>query len=161
MPPGRPRKPYGRHQLEGTYREDRANLQAPEYEVKAVAPPLEVRGRKDALAEWRYIVPILETQRMMTVAFRAAVTCYCLAVADVREWERRKRGRKYAQMDLADQIRISRRLEVARREVRQWVSELGLSPTTVTKASKVQAPTGPQKSHLAAVLAGPGAEERR
>ena len=147
--------------LEGTYREDRDNLDAPEYAVATVDPPLEVRGRKDALQEWRYIVPILETQRMMTVAFRAAVACYCLAVADVREWERRKRSAKYQHMDLQDQIRISRRVELARKETRQWISELGLSPTTVTKASKVQAPTVKQKSHLAAVLAGPGQSRGR
>jgi phage terminase small subunit len=108
---GRPRKPTALKQLEGTARPDRANALEPQFEVGAPAKPAEIATNRIAAEEWDRIVPLLLATRVLSPAYRSALVGYCLSYAGMVS------GKKDAM-----------------KEHRQWVSALGLSPTTVSKA---------------------------
>jgi P27 family predicted phage terminase small subunit len=77
-------KPKALKILEGTYRADRDNPQAPEPPVTRGAVPPDFLDEL-AIAEWERIVPELETLGIMSNIDIALVTSYCVSVSELAE----------------------------------------------------------------------------
>lgn len=140
---GRPRKPTARHEIEGTARADRINADEPRYAVAVPEKPPAVEARPLASTEWDRICPIMLAQRTLSPAFRVAVEMYVLCYADVQDAER---GVKRARGTM-EKAQASRTLRDARKELRQWAVECGLTQASVGKVSS--APPAEEESPLA------------
>lgn len=131
---GRPRKPTARHKLEGTARADRMNAREPQYKIEALTKPPSIKNRPSASKEWDRICPIMLEQRTLSPAFRVAVEMYCLSYADVQDANRRWM-RVRGVMEKAAWYRI---LRDAKKELRQWATECGLTQASAGKVSAGQ-----------------------
>jgi len=151
---GRPRKPTAQHAIDNTLRPDRENVDEPVYQVTAPDKPTVVSGRVAASAEWDRIVPILVAQRVLTVADLSGLVGYCSAFADLVEMEAIKASPGYT--PLVHDISVDRKGVEHRRErahpaivasihsaseLRQWATQLGLTPASRAKVSSAPAPT--------------------
>ena len=76
------RKPLALKVLHGTARKDRDGDQ-PEYEVTSEAQPTDPLFTPGAVSAWNQIVPLLESQRVLTQADRQALTDYCNHRGDI------------------------------------------------------------------------------
>jgi hypothetical protein len=122
------RKTRKQHLAEGTFRPDRATPNEAEYAVGEPEKPGYIAKNRLANAEWDRIVPIMLEHRTMSPAFRGMIECYCIAYAAmVAAFERGEAG--------LDRMR----------EFRQCAGNLGLTPTTVAKASASPTPESTNK----------------
>lgn len=139
----RPRKPTARHLLDGTARKDRLNPAEPQYPVGVPPKPDSIAGRPIASAAWDYIVPIMVKERTLSPAYHAALEMYCLCYADACQWEAKMLKAR------ADKKRaaLQRIVTNARKELRQWATQLGLTGASAGKVSS--APPAKEESPLA------------
>jgi P27 family predicted phage terminase small subunit len=158
---GRPRKPTALKEAQGTARPDRANPLEPQYAIETPEKPAHVHARIHASAEWDRIVPILLEQRVLSPAYRAALEGYCLSYADVVDGEILKgsagfapfvseafvdsTGQEHAKLKPHPVVKM---VDDAKKELRQWAGQLGLTPTTVAKVK-----TQPHATHTVSPLA--------
>jgi len=170
---GRPRKPTALHRLEGTVRPDRLNVAEPQWPVAAPQMPAHVKARPDARREWRRIVPILLEQRVLSPAYRASLEAYVLTYADLVEGERVKgepgfapyvievmadsNGNEHQRIKPHPVIRM---VNDAKKELRQWAQQLGITAASAAKVSVAPAPT-PARSELELVMGRKGRTARR
>ena len=82
MPRGRPPKPIAAHLADGTFRASRHDINGPK-------PPPGVPDRPDhltpyAVDAWQWLVDVLGTTGVLTMADRNVMTLYCEAYADWR-----------------------------------------------------------------------------
>lgn len=148
----RARKPTAQHKRDGTYRPDRQGAEA-HYPLGAPPMPAEVAGRAAAAAEWRRLVPLLEDQRVITVADVAPLVGYCCALADVLEVERAKGDPDWRPL-LVDLVVDGAGVEHRRvkanpltaqgykaaHELRQWAIQLGVTPSARAGVTPAPAP---------------------
>ncbi len=166
----RPRKPTALHQLEGTGRKHRQNPREPRWPVGRPSKPAHITARRDASREWTRIVPILLEQRVLSPAHRASLEAYCGAYADVVEGERLKGQPGFSpyviEVTVDSNAQEHERLKPhpvvkmtndARKELRQWATQLGITAASAAKVS-VAAPQTPERSELELVL---GRKSRR
>lgn len=97
------------------------------------------RARRDARAEWRRVVPVLDRLGLLSAVDRTVLADYCLCWARVLECERAlagglmlevvKTGRDGA--SYVDTVRhpLSTTVTDYRRAMRAYIAELGLSPS--------------------------------
>ena len=123
---GRPRKPSARHELEGTARKDRSNPNEPKFTVGAPDKPAHIKRRKVASREWDAIVPTLIAQRVLSPAYHATLESYCLTYADMVDGEDLKCSRRFRQLPAEYQGQVTKQIENAKKELRQWIVQLGL-----------------------------------
>ena len=144
----RPRKPTAQHEVDNTLRPDRQNAAEPVYPIAAPDKPAVVSGRVAASAEWDRIVPILVAQRVLTVADLSGLVGYCSAYADLVAMEAIKAAPEYE--PLVHDVSVDRKGVEHRRarahpaisssihsasELRQWATQLGLTPASRPKVS--------------------------
>lgn len=169
---GRPRKPTALHQLEGTGRKHRLNPREPRWPVGRPTKPAHVAARPDASREWTRIVPVLLEQRVLSPAYRASLEAYCGAYADVVEGERLKGQPGFAPFVLEVTVDsnpqeherlkphpVIKMVNDARKELRQWAVQLGITAASAAKVS-VAAPPTPERTELEFVLGRTGRRAR-
>jgi len=151
--PGRPRKPTALHKADNTHRRDRTNQREPVFKIGPPSKPDHVLSRVEASREWDRIVPLLVEQRVISAAHAATVAAYCCAYADVVESEAIKAadgfapyleeimidgsGQEHRRLRPHPVIRMS---QDAAKELRQWATQLGLTPASQAKVSSAPAP---------------------
>jgi phage terminase small subunit len=89
---GRKPIPTATKRLAGTLRKDRVNHEEPTIEAGTPTPP---EGMNDqARAQWDYYAPILSGCRVLTLADRETLACYCTAAGrrEMAEAELAKHG---------------------------------------------------------------------
>ena len=152
---GRPRKPTALHELHGTVRPDRQNTAEPQWPVGAPTKPVHIKARRDASREWHRIVPILLEQRVLSPAYRASLEAYCATYADVVEGERVKGQNDFTPCVVENETMkphpIIKIVNDARKELRQWAQQLGITAASAAKVSMAPAPT-PERTELELVM---------
>jgi P27 family predicted phage terminase small subunit len=131
---GRPPKPTRVKELAGTLRQHRVNREEPQPETGIPQPPKVLNRR--ARAAWRYYAAILDKARVLTLADREALACYCTAAA----------RRAQAEEELSTHGPVVKSpsgypiqnpwLAIANKAMEQmlrWGAELGLSPASRTR----------------------------
>jgi len=108
------------------------NVYAPKPANVAPDPPAPVLNDKDALEEWQYIVPQLDQLGMLARIDRTVLAGYCVCYG---RWMKAERAIRRARSltELTTMGRMQRReVSIAfmcMKELRQYVGELGLSPS--------------------------------
>jgi P27 family predicted phage terminase small subunit len=146
MGKGRPPKPTAIKRLSGTLRKHRENREEPQPQAGTPEPPANLDER--ARAQWDYYAPLLAACRVLTLADREALTCYCVAAG----------RRAQAEEELAKHGPVVKSpsgypiqnpwLAIANKAMEQlirWGVELGLSP-----ASRSRIKTAPQATEAPA-----------
>ena len=131
---GRPPKPTALKALAGTLRPHRANAAEPRPKVGTPRPPTDLA--EHARAQWDYYAPILAGCKVLTLADREALACFCVAAG----------RRAQAEMELAKTGPVVKSpsgypiqnpwLAIANKAMEQmlkWGQELGLSPSSRTR----------------------------
>jgi P27 family predicted phage terminase small subunit len=138
MPGGRPPKPKRLHILEGTFRQDRHGGNHPS--PPAGAPSCPTWLDREARAEWRRVVPVLDRLGLLAKVDRSAIAAYCTAWAELH-WATRtlaKVGRVYTteggQVCPRPEVSMQRS---ALQHIRQFSALFGLDPAT---RSRIQVP---------------------
>jgi P27 family predicted phage terminase small subunit len=131
---GRPSIPTAIKTARGTLRADRTNAAEPQPEVGIPKPPADLDKR--ARSAWRYYAKILADTRVLTLADREALACYCAAAG----------RRAQAEEELAKTGPVVKSpsgypiqnpwLAIVNKSMEQlakWGAELGLSPASRTR----------------------------
>ena len=167
----RPRKPSALHALEGTGRKHRMNPAEPRWPVGRPTKPAHIRARRDASREWTRLLPFLLEQRTMSPVYRAAFEAYCSTYADLVEGERLKGQPGFApflvevvvdangEHERLKAHPIVKMVNEAKKELRQWAQQLGITPASAGKVS-VAAPPTPERSELELVMGRTGRRAR-
>jgi len=146
---GRKPTPTATKRLAGTLRKDRVNREEPTIEAGTPTPP---EGMSDeARAQWDYYAPLLASCRVLTLADRETLACYCTAAA----------RRSAAEAELAKHGPVVKSpsgypiqnpwLAIANKAMEQmlkWGQELGLSPSSRSRI-KTTAPAKPAETGAA------------
>ena len=162
--PGRPRKPTALHELQGTGRKHRLNPAEPQWPIGAPTKPAHIKARRDASREWSRLLPLLLAQRTMSPVYRAAFEAYCASYADVVEGERVKgqpgfapyvieimadaNGNEHTRMRAHPVVKL---VNDARKELRQWAQQLGITAASAANVSVAPPPT-PERTELELVM---------
>lgn len=137
---GRIPKPTELKRLAGTLRKSRQNLDEPQPEAGTPEPPADLDAR--AQAAWSYYAPILATCRVLTLADREILACFCAAAG----------RRSQAEEELAKSGPVVKSpsgypiqnpwLAIANKALEQILrfgQELGLSPASRTRVKSLPA----------------------
>jgi P27 family predicted phage terminase small subunit len=144
-----PRKPDEIKKLEGTYREDRANPDAPVY--RAAPPPMPDWLSVPAAAEWCRHVPLLAEKRVLAETDLGVLAAYCSAVGDQQlANETLKHSPRFYESEggLWKEHPAAKASRDAGQQVRMLANELGLSPASRSKVSPL--PEAPEKDPMEA-----------
>jgi len=138
---GRPRKPLELHRQDGT-RPEWSTPAGARYPPGAPTKPPEVARRRVASETWDEITRVMGEAGTLSPAWAAALAAASLLYADAVRGGRGSRG--------------------AWAELRQWLSQLGLTPATASRAAPVRgADDERQQGPLAMILGGRQDPERR
>lgn len=127
---GRKPKPTQLKLLHGTFRPDRANPNEPRPEI--APPPVPAWLTGEARRLWEEIVPELVALGILSRIDGPSLACYCSAVADLA------RARRVIQLHGKGQDVLQKWLAIqatAMRQVREFASEFGLTPSARTRVS--------------------------
>lgn len=139
---GRKAKPKEAKKLEGTYREDRDNLDAPEFEPFTEPPksPTYITGK--AQVAWTKHAALLTEAGVLTPSDLHALEAYCVTYSQWRDAvaELSKKngmiqivGKKDEEYEKPSAyITIAKDAQAA---MRQWMNELGITPSSRSKVS--------------------------
>ncbi len=139
---GRTPKPTQMKKLAGTLRKHRQNHDEPQHQAGTPEPPAELDAR--ALETWNYYAPILSGCRVLTMADRETLGCYCWAVSrhDQAEANIAKFGPVIKTP--AGFAAVNPWLSVANKAIEQILrfgAELGLSPASRSRVKAAPAAT--------------------
>jgi P27 family predicted phage terminase small subunit len=155
MARGRRPKPISLKILSGTARAGRLPKDEPRPECAAPRRPSWITGR--ARAEWDRVVPLLLSLGLLSKLDLGALASYCIAVANLetetRTLEREGRiieipvrnrhGDEIGKRKVAHPSVKSQRDAMA--EVKSFLAEFGLSPSSRTRVTALPAPEGPDE----------------
>ena len=136
---GRKPKPTATKKLEGTYREDRDNLNAPEFEpfTKAPSCPSYITGK--ARAAWQKHSSLLTEAGVLTPSDLHALEAYCVTYSQWRDAvEQLKKsmttwgGVGGVELKASPYVAIAKDSQAA---MRQWMNELGITPSSRSKVT--------------------------
>ncbi len=144
---GRKGKPTAVKKLEGTYREDRDNLNTPEFEPFTTAPscPTYITGK--ARTAWQKHSKLLTDAGVLTPSDLHAMEAYCVTYSQWRDAVKElaktngmvqwvgKPGEEYQKPSAY--ITIAKDAQAA---MRQWMNELGITPSSRSKVSGSKKP---------------------
>jgi P27 family predicted phage terminase small subunit len=137
MARGRPRVPDEQKKAAGTYRGDRANLNAPVYPVAAPERPAWLS--EQAAAAWDSLIPILLDKRVLAEVDLGVAASYCMMLGELRiNAEVLKTEPRYYKVNgLTKEHPAGKALRDLGNKIRLLASELGLSPAARAKVSAV------------------------
>jgi len=149
MSRGRLPKPTALKKLIGTYRHDRFAGDEPTPPAGIPKPPKDLDRR--ARAAWRYYARILAGMRVLTVADREALACFCTA-AGRRAQAEEELGRDGPVVKSPSGYPIQNPwLPIANKAMEQlqkWGQELGLSPAARSRLHATPAPVEAAKTRF-------------
>ena len=141
---GRPPTPTALKKMAGTLRPSRANRAEPTPKTGTPKPPTDLDDR--ARAQWDYYAPLLSACKVLTLADRECLACYCVAAG----------RRAQAEEELSKHGPVVKSpsgypiqnpfLAIANKAMEQmlkWGQELGLSPSSRTRI-KIQPAAKPE-----------------
>ena len=144
---GRTPKPTQLKRLAGTLRKNRQNLDEPMPEAGTPEPPADLDAR--ARAAWDYYAPILSGCRLLTLADREMLACFCAAAGrrSQAEEELAKSWPRGQERPAATRFKIRgfRYANKALEQLLRFGQELGLHPASRTRVKSLpaaQATTG-------------------
>jgi P27 family predicted phage terminase small subunit len=138
---GRTPKPTEMKRLAGTLRKHRQNLDEPQPEAGTPEPPEDLDTR--ALGAWNYFAPILAGCRVLTLADRETLACYCLAVGRRSQAEEELAKTGPVVKSPAGFAVLNPWLSVSNKALEQLLrfgAELGLSPASRQRVKALPAP---------------------
>jgi P27 family predicted phage terminase small subunit len=127
--------------LAGTLRKHRQNLDEPQPEAGTPEAPEDLDAR--ALAAWRYYAPILSGCRVLSLADRETLACYCLAVGRRSQAEEELAKTGPVVKSPAGFAVLNPWLSVSNKALEQLLrfgAELGLSPASRQRVKSLPAP---------------------
>lgn len=152
---GPPPKPTHLKLLEGTFRKDRAAKREPKAPKTSKRPSPPAYLGRNAKAEWRRIIPILDEMGILSTADRSIIAAYCQA------WHRLQQYEKDID-DNGSSFTTEKGYECQRPAVamaqkqaqllRQFAGELGLSPSSRSRVEVPEKP--PEKDKTEELLFG-------
>ncbi len=137
---GRIPKPTAAKRLAGTLRKHRQNLEEPMPEAGTPEPPADLDAR--ARAQWDYYAPILAACRVLTLADREMLVCFCTAAARRSQAEEALAATGPVVKSPAGFAVLNPWLSVSNKAAEQLArfgAELGLSPASRTRVKSLPA----------------------
>jgi P27 family predicted phage terminase small subunit len=135
----RPRKPTNLHIAQGTFRKDRHAGDEPQPQQGTPKAPRKLS--EAARSAWKYYAPLLADCRVITLADRDTLACFCEAIARKRQAENEIAKTGVIVKSVAGGAIPNPWLKIARdaaTEIRNFGSDLGLNPIS---RAKLRTPT--------------------